>query len=219
VSAARGPLTRVHLMRHGEVHNPTKVLYGRLPGFRLSDLGHEMARTGATWLTGRPDADITHLFVSPLERARQTIAPLEAATGLTATIDDRLLESTNVFEGGVVEFGPGAIKHPAMWWHIRNPFRPSWGEAYTEVVARMMALVAEARAAAEGHEAVCVSHQLPVYVTRRGAEGRHLWHLPNRRQCALGSVTTLVYRGAALERVEYAEPSGPGPSKQGNVGA
>jgi broad specificity phosphatase PhoE len=212
--------TTVHLVRHGEVYNPTKVLYGRLPGFRLSDTGLEQAEVVARFLTGR---DIVKIVSSPLERAQQTAAPLAKAYGLEVETDPRIIESSNYFEGGVVEPGPGILRHPQHWHALRNPFRPSWGEPYKEVAARVMAAVKDARAAARGHEAVLVSHQLPVFVTRRTAEHRPLWHRPDRRQCALASVTSLVFEetpdGGKLAFVRYCEPNGPGTNKQGSVGA
>jgi broad specificity phosphatase PhoE len=208
--------TTIHLLRHGEVHNPTKVLYGRLPGFRLSDRGLEQAEVAARFLSGR---DVVAVIASPLERAQQTAAPVAAAFGLEIQTDPRIIESANQFEGGVVEPGPGILRHPEHWSKLRNPFKPSWGEPYEKVAARVLAAVADARAAVRGHEAVLVSHQLPVFVTRRAAEGRPMWHRPDRRQCALASVTSLVYNGDVLEYVRYCEPNGPGVKAQGSVGA
>lgn len=208
--------TTVHLVRHGEVFNPSGVLYGRLPGFTLSHLGEQMAKSVAQWFEGH---DITALVVSPLERARQTIAPLEELTGLSAKVDERVIESENVFEGSTVEFGPKAIKNPKYWRHIYNPFLPSWGEHYEQVAARMLAAAADARDSASGHEAVIVSHQLPIWIARRKAEGARLWHRPDRRQCALASVTSMHYLGTEIMAVSYAEPCGPGVKKQGTVGA
>lgn len=208
--------TRVHLVRHGEVFNPTKVLYGRLPGFTLSETGQAQAAVLAGFFAGR---DVSLLVASPLERARQTSAPIAERLGLELTVDPRLIESANVFEGGVVEPGPGLLKHPRVWKHVTNPIKPSWGEPYAEVADRMLAAVAEARDAARGHEAILVSHQLPVWTTRRKVEGRRLAHRPDRRQCALASVTTLVYDGDDLAWVEYVEPNGPGAVAQGSVGA
>jgi broad specificity phosphatase PhoE len=212
--------TTVHLVRHGEVYNPTKVLYGRLPGFRLSEQGLAQAEVVAHFLAGR---DIVKVIASPLERAQQTAAPLAALYGLEVETDARIIESSNYFEGGVVEPGPGILRHPQHWHALRNPFRPSWGEPYKEVAARVMAAVDDAREDARGHEVVLVSHQLPVFVTRRLAEGRPMWHRPDRRQCALASVTSLVFDGAPgddrLAYVRYCEPNGPGMNKQGSVGA
>ena len=203
--------TTVHLLRHGEVHNPDGVLYGRLPGFRLSAAGEQMAKVVATWFA---DRDVTGLYSSPLERARQTVAPLEAQFGLTATIEPRVIESENAFEGTRVGVGDGVLRDPRRWWLLRNPFRPSWGEPYVHVAERVLAAVTDARDAHPGHEVVIVSHQLPVVCARRSAEQRHLWHRPDRRQCALASVTSFVYAGDRLLHTEYVEPASGVPTTQ-----
>ena len=70
--------------------------------------------------------------------------------------------------------------------------------------------MADAVRAARGHEAVLVSHQLPIWVARRAAEGNRLWHHPGRRRCALASVTSFTYDGDAITGVSYAEPAGAG---------
>lgn len=197
--------TTVHLLRHGEVHNPAKVLYGRIPGFRLSTAGEDMARAAADALRGR---DVTVLVSSPLERAQQTAVPLAEGLGLVPRIDDRLIESENVFEGRTVEFGAGSFKSPSLWRHLYNPFTPSWGEPYAHIAARMALAVEQARDEARGHEAVCVSHQLPIWVARRHLEGRRLWHRPDRRQCGLASLTSVTYDGDRLVAVTYSEPAG-----------
>jgi broad specificity phosphatase PhoE len=195
--------TVVHLLRHGEVHNPEKVLYGRLPGYVLSDLGARMAERAAEWFATH---DVVRVVSSPLERARQTAAPVAARHDLPITIDERVIESENVFEGRSVGVGDGALRSPGAWWHLRNPFLPSWGEAYTRVALRMHAAVEVAREAARGHEAVLVSHQLPIWVARMSAERRRLWHDPRRRECSLASVTSFTYDGDKLVSVSYAEP-------------
>jgi len=195
----------VNLVRHGEVHNPTGILYGRLPGFRLSESGEAMARTVAAALAGR---DVTLVVSSPLERARQTAEPIAAEFGLDIEIDERLIESGNHFEGMTFGVGDGSLKHPSNWAKLYNPFRPSWGEPYAAVAARVLAACAAARRQAAGHEAVLVSHQLPIWVTRRAVEGRRLWHRPDRRECALASVTSFVYEGERIVEVCYEEPAG-----------
>ena len=197
--------TTVHLMRHGEVFNPTGVLYGRLPGFRLSEGGEDMARTAAAWFA---DHDVTHLVASPLERAQQTAAPIAQALGLETATDERLIEAGNGFEGKTFGVGDGSMRHPENWWRLRNPWKPSWGEPYREIAARMLGAVATARDAARGHEAVCVSHQLPIWTVRLHLEGRSYLHDPRKRECGLASVTSLVYDEDRLVRLEYAEPAG-----------
>ena len=211
--------TTVHLLRHGEVHNPEKVLYGRLPGYQLSADGHAMAEAAATALAGRT---ITAVISSPLERARQTAAPLVSRFGVELRIDERLIESENSFEGKSVGVGVGGgavFLRPQYWPLLVNPFRPSWGEPYAQVAERMLAAVATARDLARGAEAVCVSHQLPIWTTRRAAEGRRLWHRPDHRQCGLASLTSLTYEDDELAVVTYAEPAGPAARRPAVPGA
>jgi len=196
--------TVVHLVRHGEVHNPDRVLYGRIPGYRLSGRGERMAEAVAADLGAR---DVAALVCSPLERAQQTARPLAEALGLEVRTDDRLLESSNVFEGLTVGVGDGALSRPTHWKHLWNPFLPSWGEPYAEVAARMLAAVADARDLAPGREVACVSHQLPIWTARRRAEGRRLWHDPRARECGLASVTSFHYDGDVLVGVGYREPA------------
>lgn len=196
--------TLVHLMRHGEVDNPHGVLYGRLPGYQLSDLGHEMAGTVADHIA---DRDIVHLVSSPLERAQQTMAPIAAALGGQVQLDERVIEAANHFEGRTFGRGDGAIYRPEHWKALRNPLRPSWGEPYTEIAARMLDAVRDARDTARGHEALIVSHQLPIWTTRRVVEGARLWHDPRSRQCALASLTTITFEGERPVRLTYSEPA------------
>jgi len=197
--------TVVHLLRHGEVHNPDGVLYGRLPGFGLSADGRQMADDAAQALRGR---DVTVVVSSPLQRAQETARPVAQAFGLSVRTDARLIESENVFEGRRISVGDGALASPANWWALRNPFRPSWGEPYATVARRMLAAAQAARDLAVGHEAVCVSHQLPIWALRRHVEGRRLWHRPDRRQCGLASVTSLTWVDGRLVEVRYCEPAG-----------
>jgi len=196
--------TIVHLLRHGEVHNPDKVLYGRLPDFHLSERGRAMAELAAAALA---DRDISHVIASPLERAQETAAPLAAKRGTTIGTDPNLIEAENVFEGKTVSVGDGVLRQPKYWRHLWNPFRPSWGEPYVEVAARMRVAVSAARALARGHEAVLVSHQLPVWIARLDAEQRSFVHDPRRRACSLASVTSLEFDGDTLVSITYSEPA------------
>ena len=195
-------ITVVHLLRHGEVHNPNHVLYGRLPGYHLSVSGRMMAAAAADYFDGRPVAAV---FASPLERAQETAQPVADRVGQPITTDERLIESGNVLEGKSVSLASLAA-NPLNWKYLWNPFTPSWGEPYVDVAARVRQVVDRAREAARGQEAVCVSHQLPIWVSRLAAEGRHLWHNPNTRQCALGSVTSFTFDGDELTSVSYAVP-------------
>ena len=184
------------------MHNPGHVLYGRLPGYHLSANGRMMAVAAADFFAGRPVAAV---FASPLERAQETAQPVAERLGLTITTDDRLIESENVLEGKSVSLASLAL-NPLNWKYLWNPFRPSWGEPYTHIAARMRQVIDRARDASRGREAVCVSHQLPIWVSRLAAENKRLWHNPSSRQCALGSVTSLTFDGDRLTGVSYTVP-------------
>ena len=203
--AAGNVKTLVHLVRHGEVFNPNKVLYGRMDGYHLSELGREMAELTSQWLAPR---DITYLVSSPLERAQETMEPIAEKLHLPVTLDERVLEAGNDFEGLTVGSNPKQLLHPRFWPKLLNPLKPSWGEPYEEIATRMNAAMLDARAAAQGHEAVIVSHQLPVWTARRFVEGKRLWHDPRSRQCTLASVTTIEFTGDKPTGVRYTEPAG-----------
>jgi broad specificity phosphatase PhoE len=194
----------VHLVRHGQVHNPEGVLYGRTPGYGLSELGQRMAqRLGEHFA----DAPLVRLVSSPLQRAQETMAPIAARhPDLEVHIDDRVIEAANVFEGRSFGKRNEILLRPSSWWSMRNPLRPSWGEAYTSIVARMRTALADAASHAVGGEVLVVSHELPIWMARSWAEGRPLVHDPRRREARLASVTTFTYHGTHLVRVDYAEP-------------
>lgn len=194
----------VHLCRHGQVHNPDGVLYGRLPDFHLSDLGRQMADRLGEYFTDRV---VTHLRCSPLERAQETMAPIAAGhTDLDLVTDERVVEAWNHLQGHVLKGRETDLRDPRLWRFLVNPFRPSWGEPYTEVVERMGAAIRDAADAADGHEAVIVAHELPIYISRLKAEGRPLVHNPLTRQCTLASVTTLEVTDGTIRFAGYAEP-------------
>ncbi|WP_026534225.1 histidine phosphatase family protein [Arthrobacter sp. H14] len=202
----------VHMLRHGEVHNPDRLLYGRLPEFHLSELGRKMAERAADEFKKRADAgsDIVYIVSSPLTRAQETAAPTAEMLGLGVVTDDRIIEAKNRFEGIAVT--RAELRHTKHWRHLVNPMKPSWGEPYKDQVERVMEAVEEARARAvelggDGAEAVMVSHQLPIWVTRRAAEKRRLWHDPRRRTCALASITSLTFDDETIVDVDYSEPA------------
>ncbi len=208
--------TTVHLLRHGKVHNPDGILYGRLPGYRLAGSGLAMADEVATTLAGN---DITHVVASSLLRAQQTAQPIAAGHGLPIVTDDRVIEADNVFAGAPTTGPDGSLRKPANWVRMRDPFTPSWGEPYLEIAHRMLAAVYAAAHAAAGHEAVLVSHQLPIWTIRRYLTGHRLWHNPAVRQCAVASLTSLSFADGVFQRMEYREPAAHIPATNDPVGA
>jgi broad specificity phosphatase PhoE len=196
--------TVVHLLRHGKVHNPEGILYGRLPGFYLSASGVQMAEAAADALAGR---DLGYLAASSLLRAQQTAKSIADRTGLDITTDDRVTEALNVFAGRQVTGNEGTLFRPENWAKLRDPFTPSWGEPYLTVAHRMLGAIYSALQAVPGREAVIVSHQLPIWTVRRFLTGHKLWHNPVRRECGLASLTSLEFEHDVFLGVHYSEPA------------
>ncbi len=195
----------VHVVRHGEVENPQKILYGRQPGWYLSKRGEEMARTLGEW---SKSLVIGAVHASPLERAQQTAKPMADAHGLSITTDERLIEAANIFEGKPFGVGDGVLKKPSAWPKLWNPWRPSWGEPYVEQVNRMLAAVFDAHKAADGKDAIVVSHQLPIWILRSAIEGRRFLHDPRKRICTLASVTSIHFdESGMIADLSYSEPA------------
>jgi broad specificity phosphatase PhoE len=198
------PETVVHLVRHGQVENPRRVFYGRLPGYHLSVRGQAQADLLADHFAGAPLAAVV---ASPLERAQQTAAPIAAAHGLEVRTDLRLIETSNIFEGVAGNVAWYILPHPALWWQLRDLRTPSWGERNVDMAERVQAAVDAAREEFEGRQVVLVSHQAPIWVARLAFERRRLTHWPGFRRCTLASVTTLTFDADQLTRVSYAEPA------------
>lgn len=196
--------TIVHLLRHGEVYNPSGILYGRLPDYHLSDTGQEMARRLADHLR---DFDLIHLRCSPMERAQETMAPVADSHNLPVTTDGRVIEAGNFLEGQQVAVNSSAFRNPRNWRYFLNPVKPSWGEAYAEIAVRMRLAMRDAMQAALGHEALIVTHQLPIWMARSDVEGRRLAHDPRKRECTLASLTSFTYIDGRVTSVSYAEPA------------
>ncbi len=195
----------VHVLRHGEVHNPESILYGRQPGWRLSERGIAMAEAVADW---SKNLSLGAIHASPLERAQQTAAPIAAKHKLEIKSDDRLIEAANIFEGKPFGVGDGVLRKPSAWRHLWNPWRPSWGEPYKEQIARMQAAIEAARIAAGGKDALVVSHQLPIWILRSSIEGRPMLHDPRKRQCSLASVTSFHFDASGkVVGLSYEEPA------------
>ena len=195
----------IHFIRHGEVHNPEKILYGLQPGWRLSERGIQMAQVVAQW---SKNLNLGAIHSSPLQRAQETVAPIINNHRLQLTTDKNLIEASNIFEGKKFELGSGVLKHPKSWRYLYNPWRPSWGEPYDQIINRMLKALFSARDAAGGKDAICVSHQLPIWILRSAVEGRRLLHDPRKRECSLASVTSFeLDSDGMVTGVSYSEPA------------
>ena len=199
------PAKRIHLVRHGEVHNPSGVLYGRLPNFHLSETGHLMAKEAAEQLKAM-DIKVSAIYTSPLVRAQESAKPIEELFGVDAKTNELLIEPHNVFEGRKLSVKAIATK-PHWWWHFRNPAKPAWGESFKEIIARMHSAIIQASESVLDGDVVIVTHRLPIWVMHLSSNGKKLMHDPRKRRCALSSITTFEIQDGKLVEVGYLDPA------------
>jgi broad specificity phosphatase PhoE len=199
------PATRIHLVRHGEVDNPNKVLYGRLPNFALSALGRQMAEATAQQLAST-GANYTRLVSSPLLRTLQSARPIAEALKLSVSTENLIIEPTNIFEGKKVGLAT-VLANPAYLLKLYNPLQPSWGEPYKQIVKRMTEALRRSWDETASGEVVMVSHQLPIWTLHLAASGKLLWHDPRSRRCDLSSITSFEFQNNKLVEVDYRNPA------------
>lgn len=198
------PANRLHFVRHGEVFNPTGVLYERIPGFHLSELGHEMAAAAAAQLASE-DREIVKLLASPLQRTQESAAPVAKTFGLEIEHEHRVIEPWNKFAGHKMG-GSAVLKKPSLALHLYNPQKPSWGEPYREIAQRMQDAALSAWDSVDSGDVVFVSHQLPIWMLYRSSQGIALPHDPRNRRCSLSSITSFEVVDGKLVEVDYREP-------------
>ncbi len=182
--------TLVLLVRHGQTPTTGKLLPGRAPGLHLADSGKEQAQRAADRIAALTKVDA--IYASPLERARETAAPIAAARGLKVGIDKGLLEC---------EFGDwtGAeLKHLMKlpeWNTVQrapSTFRFPNGESFTEMQTRMVSTIDRLRARHPGGTVVCVSHADPIKAAVAHAMGTHI-DLFQRIVISTCSITAIAY--------------------------
>jgi broad specificity phosphatase PhoE len=141
--------TIIHIVRHGEVHNPTSVFYGRLPNFGLSERGRQQAQGAARYLEDRPLAVI---FASPQQRAQETAGFLaEHHPGLEILTDERLDEIYTPYDGEALN------KMAAIGWNLYKDTAPEF-EQPDDVVQRTQDFLAQIRRECSGNEIAAVTH-------------------------------------------------------------
>ncbi|MFT8704617.1 histidine phosphatase family protein [Bifidobacterium aquikefiricola] len=214
------PTTTVNFVRHGEVYNPRHVLYERLPGFHLSDQGKEMVKASASFIAhdeGMRAA--TALYSSPLDRTRETaeiieatVDPVREALGLQdfqINFDPRLIEAGNEFRGTRIGYGKGALWRRRNIVLLRNMRRPSWGETYQQIAARVKDFTFEKVQEHPDQQIIVVSHESPIWTFRHLMETGHPEHNMLRRNTDLASITSLTFDSdtCALLGVSYVSPA------------
>jgi probable phosphomutase (TIGR03848 family) len=182
--------TVVVLVRHGQTGTTGKVLPGRAPGLHLADAGREQAERAAARIAELKKVDA--VYASPLERARETAAPIAAARGLRVRTERGLLECDfgdwtgqelktlmKLLEWGAVQRYPSGFRFPN-------------GESFVEMQQRMVGAIEKLRAAHPGGVVVAVSHADTIKAAVAHAMGTHL-DLFQRIVISTCSITAIAY--------------------------
>ena len=212
--------TTIHFVRHGKVHNPDHLLYERLPDFHLSDRGLRMAQATGAYLASNPaTATIAAVYSSPLDRTRETAGAIIDALNqvradrgerpLQLVTDERIIEAYNEFRGKRIGHGEGALWRNGNWRLVMNLWKPSWGETYASIAARVGAFAQEKARQHAGEQIVVVSHESPIWSYRHQLETGHPEHWMFLRHTALASVTSITYDSDTgdVTDITYADPA------------
>lgn len=212
--------TTIHFVRHGEVHNPDHILYERLPGFHLSDRGRRMAEATARYLAASPQTNTAAaIYSSPLDRTRETAQAILTALNetrmarneepLELVTDQRIIEAGNNFRGTRIGHGEGALWRNGNWKLVTNLWKPSWGESYRQIAARVSAFAQEKVGEHAGQQIIVVSHESPIWSYRHLLETGHPEHNMLLRHTALASVTSITYDSQTgnVMSITYVDPA------------
>ena len=203
--------TTIHFVRHGEVENPNHVLYERLPGFHLSNRGLKMARATAKYIATVPQMrGISAIYSSPLERTQETAQQIANALQISPIIlDNRLIEAENNFRGKRIGYGEGALWKNNNWKLVSNLWKPSWGESYKSIAARVGDFAREQVKNHPGEQIVAVTHESPIWSYRHLLETGHAEHNMLLRKTALASITSITYDCTNMNvlSITYVDPA------------
>jgi probable phosphomutase (TIGR03848 family) len=184
------PHTTVLLVRHGQTPTTGAVLPGRAKGLHLADKGREQAEAVAERIAALPKIDA--VYASPLERTKETAAPIGKARGLKVQLERGLLECDfGEWTGAKLK---DLAKKPEWTTVQRYPsgFRFPGGESFAEMQTRICDALARLCQAHPGGTVVAVSHADPIKAAVAAAVGTHL-DLFQRIVISPCSVTTIAY--------------------------
>lgn len=188
-------VTTVLLVRHGATTTTGSILPGRAPGLHLSERGRAQAQRAAESIASLRAAPVA-LYVSPLERTRETAAPLARALGLKARVSRGLLEC---------DFGDwtgrtlASLRRRSEWrtvQHAPSAFRFPNGESFAEMQRRIWTTIEALAARHRGETILCVSHADPIKAAVTYAQGVPL-DLFQRTVISPGSISALAFGGGA----------------------
>jgi broad specificity phosphatase PhoE len=192
-------VTVLHLVRHGQVDNPQKIVYGRQRGWRLSERGRAEAEAVARHLAGRP---IARVYTSPLERAVQTATVIAGTCGGEVEPRDDLVEALLCAPWEGLPWREVKRDRSREW--ARYLFRPlevcEVAEDLAALAARMEAALRAIAGAHPGQQVVAVSHGDPLKAGILALTGGDLREL-HRSPIPTGGLVSVEVDGPGLARV------------------
>jgi broad specificity phosphatase PhoE len=163
----------IHLVRHGEAHNPDEVVYDSLPGYPLSDIGTAQARSASRFLGSQP---IVAVWSSPLQRALETAAPIAKRCGLAVLVDEALIEWSLLSRWAGTPWADLPTVRPGeLEAYLAHPSELDFSEESLEALAmRMVGAIRRIDTRNDAGDVVIVGHQDPIQAARLALTGRDL---------------------------------------------
>lgn len=180
----------VHLVRHGEAHNPTEVVYDSLPGFPLSETGAAQARRVSRYLGSQP---IVAVWSSPLQRALETATPIAGRSGLPVIVHEELIEWSLLSRWAGTKWADLPSVHPGeLEAYLEKPERLDFAEETLEMLAaRMATAIKRIESGSDAGDVVVVGHQDPIQAARLTLTGRSLSNLHTDKPSHASVITLL----------------------------
>ena len=197
-------VTTCYLVRHCDVENPNRVIYGHLPNFGLSAKGRTQGRALGQFFRALP---VRAIYTSPLQRALETATLVEASVQPPVPLHER----PGLIEAEFGRYLQGTRYQDIVWrrprWiiHLFWPGLAPGDESMAAMYRRVRRVIQEGLDAHPGQAFICISHGDPIQAFWATVDHRPPWAL-HRLQCAKGGLLELQYRGGELLRKQYLAP-------------
>lgn len=192
-------MATIYLVRHAEVQNPKRLIYGRLGFFKLSQRGLEQAEALGKYFKNK---NIELIYSSPLLRARQTAREIAAKTGAKIKLSNNLIEANYTkWEGKPYSDRP----KKDMELYLNTPTKLRAGETLDQIATRITKEINLVTKRHPGKNIVLISHADPIVCARLFYEKKSL-DLTTKTRIKKASITSLEFnKDLQCKKVSYRE--------------